>query len=206
MKKCKFCGERFELKFSTFEKYCQKIDCKTAMAMENLQKLKNKPTKTVERKAKSEAYKPEFKQKLQNEINKLSKMIDNRFGFYSCIDCDKPFGKQIDAGHFHSIGSNQTLRYNLHNIHSQKSDCNQNGIGGGKQLGYLRGLQKRYGNEYADLIEYGLQNNHKLIKLSSIEMNEKAIIVRKLIRDFDTFTFENAIQARDQMNKIIGIY
>jgi len=44
------------------------------------------------------------------------------------------------------------------------------------------------------------------IKLLDFEVVDKLKIVRKLIRDFDTFQFEDARQARNQFNQIINIY
>lgn len=201
LKKCKICGEQFE-KLSALQQVCS-FSCSIEYA--NNQKIKAWNKKKTELKVKSEAYKKEFKQTLQIEINRLAKMIDAKFSF-PCIDCGKPFGKQIDAGHFTSVGANASLRFNLHNIHSQKSDCNQNGLGGGQRLEYRRGLESRYSLYYAEYVEFILPSKYPLIKLTSIEMQEKTKIVRKLIRDFNTFEISDPIKARDYFNKIIGIY
>ena len=133
-------------------------------------------------------------------------MIDLKLGYVVCIDCDKPFGKQQDGGHFNSKGDNGTLRWNLHNIHSQKSDCNRNGLGGGRRLEYFRGLVKRYGVEYAEMVDTGLQVKYKYLGLTNKEVGEKLILVNKLIRDFDTFQLRDGIQAREMFNNLIGIY
>lgn len=200
-KKCKICGELFE-KRSPLQMVCSP---KCAIEYTKLQNIKSWNKKKTELKAKSEAYKREFKQTLQIEINRLAKLIDAKF-HSTCIDCGKSFGKQVDAGHFSSVGANASLRFNLHNIHSQKSDCNQNGIGGGKRLEYRRGLENRYSFKYAEFVEFILPTKYPLIKLSSLEMQEKTKLVRKLIRDFDTFELSDPIKARDFFNKIVGIY
>ena len=145
---------------------------------------------------------------LQSEINKLARMIDIKFGYDGCIDCGKPFtqGRDRDGGHFKSRGHNPSLRYNLHNIHSQKSSCNSNGLGGGKTLGYYRGLQQRYGDHYAEYIDKQLQITYHYIGVRPNEIRDYLKIVRQIIRNFDTFQWSDSIVARDQCNTMIGIY
>jgi hypothetical protein len=211
-KKCKICYNEFK-PYSSLDKVCSNYDCKIEMqtktALKNLNKIKKeeKTQKAIEKKNRSIGlYTRKDKTELQKLINKLARMIDNYFEFNCCIDCGKPFGNQIDGGHFIGVGANESLRYNLHNIHSQKSDCNQNGLGSGKQLQYLRGIEKRYGAIYGEYLEFKQQNYYPLIKLTSSEIIERKKIVSGLIRNFNTFTFENPIQARQMMNLIIGIY
>jgi hypothetical protein len=208
MKKCKNCGSRFEPRFSTLEKYCWDPECKTIEAFEKLDKFKKQErSEWAQRRKKMdiEVNPVKYKKMLQDEINKLARMIDNRFKLH-CIDCGKPFGNQQDGGHFKSVGSNPSLRFNLHNIHSQRSECNQNGIGGGRERQYYQGLVNRYSEEYANYVDIELQKKFKYVGLKNHEIPEKLKIVRGLIRDFDTYIFENPQQARDMLNKIIGIY
>jgi hypothetical protein len=144
-----------------------------------------------------------YKGLLQNEINKLSRMIDAKFGYTLCIDCGKPFGSQTDAAHYTSIGSNNSIRYNLHNLHSAKSDCNQ--YSDKHKQGYTIGLKERYGESYLTLVEE-LPIRYKYIKVSAVEVYEKLKIVRSLVKNFDTFKAENGIAMREMFNNIIGIY
>lgn len=166
--------------------------------------------KKVERikacKTKIEVYSKEYKKTLQREINKLSRMIDQQFNYKYCIDCGNIYGNQTDAGHFHSVGSHPSLRYNLHNIHSQASHCNRNGLGGGKQFGYYKGLIKRYGDDYAELIDKTLPKLYPTLKLTPQEVFEALNTVRQIIRKFDKYDFTNAVQAREELNNEIGIY
>lgn len=163
-----------------------------------------KVPKKVKKDNRAEAYSKENKKSLQDEVQKLARIIDKRFGYITCIDCDRPFGKQTDGGHFHSKGHNKTISLNLHNIHSQDSQCN--GFFGGKQLQYYEGLIRRYGIDYANYVKDGLQQKYTYIGLKNIEIPDYLAIVRKLIRNFDTYVWSDAIQARDQCNTIIGIY
>jgi hypothetical protein len=144
-----------------------------------------------------------YKGLLQNEINKLSRMIDAKFGYTTCIDCGKPFGSQTDGAHFTSVGSNNSIRYNLHNLHSAKSDCNK--YSDKHHQGYTIGLEQRYGKAYLTLVEE-LPIRYKYIKVSAVEVYEKLKLVRSLVKNFDTFKAENAIEMREMMNNIIGIY
>jgi hypothetical protein len=144
-----------------------------------------------------------YKGLLQNEINKLSRMIDAKFGYTTCIDCGKAFGKQVDAAHHTSIGSNNSIRYNLHNLHSAKSDCNK--YSDKHHQGYAIGLKERYGESYLTLVEE-LPIRYKYIKVSAVEVYEKLKLVRSLVKNFDTFKAENAIEMRENFNAIIGIY
>jgi 5-methylcytosine-specific restriction endonuclease McrA len=84
----------------------------------------------------------DYAKELQSNINKLARQIDVDFG-YLCIDCSRPFGKQTDGAHFHSVGSHPSVRFNLHNIHAARSDCNN--FSEDHKLGYIDNLKARYG-------------------------------------------------------------
>lgn len=133
-------------------------------------------------------------------------MIDLKFGYVTCIDCGNSYGEQQDGGHFKSVGSNSSLRYNLDNVHSQASNCNRNGMGGGKTLEYYRGLIARYGQSYADYVDSELQLKYPTIKLSEKEVYEKLTLVRSLVKNFNTFELTDSLQARTLFNNLIGIY
>ena len=205
--RCKNCKEKFEAKYFN-QKFCmEKDECIKAFSnqvQEDKEKAKQKKWNKEKTEKLPDLYPKKYKNFLQVEINKLSKMIDKKFGFVTCIDCGKDFGKQTDAGHFNSCGSNPTIRYNLHNVHSQNSKCNQ--FDGGRRLEYYRGLVTRYGQKYADYVDTGLQKEFTYIGLSNQEVAEKLKVVRKIVRDFDTFKFTSSLNARIQLNNLIGIY
>lgn len=211
--KCRTCRDRFvPLNGNLNQKHCLDKDACIQAHVERSKQLKEKSQRKEkairriqEQNVRVVVYAKKYKSEFNRECQKLARMIDHRFGF-NCIDCDRNFGKQVDGGHFNSKGSNVTLAGNLHNIHSQRSECNQNGLGGGRRLEYYRGLVARYGQWYADYVDTGLQNEYPLIKLSEKEVFEKLTIVRRLIRTFDTFQFVDGIAAREQLNQIIGIY
>jgi hypothetical protein len=166
-------------------------------------KSTTKKNKESIKKAKDEDDAKKRKEDLQKEINKLSRMIDESFG-YRCIDCDEPYSGQVDAAHYISRGSNSTLRYNLHNIHSSRAHCNQ--YSDTHKVGYYKGLIKRYSPEYANYVDSELANLYPKLKLMDHEVAEKLKITRKLIRTFPTLQFKDGREARESLNKIIGIY
>lgn len=200
MKKCKDCKKEFE-PIRPLQSVCSPM-----CAINQAKKKKEKSQKEWNEKKKElkpHTHAKEYRKYLQAEINKLARIIDAEFK-YDCIDgCGLPYGKQIDAAHYHSIGSNNSLRFNLHNIHSARSDCNR--YSENHKTGYAQGLKIRYGKEYLEMIE-SLPNKYKHVKLSNVEVFEKLKIVRKLLRTFDTYKFSSPKTARETMNKIIGIY
>lgn len=204
-RKCKNpdCKNTFVPTFSTTQKCCQ-ISCAVELAEIIEREKERKRGSEIIAKMKIDTHSKEFKKALQNEINKLSRMIDARFKYVTCIDCGKTFGKQIDAAHFHGRGANSTLRYNLHNLHSAKSDCNQ--YSDTHKQGYEKGLEERYNKIYAEYVIEKLPLLYKEIHLSNVEVHEKLKLVRSIVRNFDTYKFDNAISARNTLNNLIGIY
>jgi len=174
-----------------------------AKDLKQKEKAKNKELQDKIDSWKPTVHEKKYKGLLQNEVNKLSRMIDTKFGYTLCIDCGKPFGNQTDAAHFNGVGSNHSIRYNLHNLHSSKSDCNQ--FSDKHKQGYTIGLKERYGESYLTLVEE-LPLKYKYIKISAVEVVEKLKIVRSLVKNFDTFQAENSIAMRENFNNIIGIY
>lgn len=203
MSRCKNCKEKFNPK-AFLQKYCmEKDECVKAFMEYRKIELRKKYKREL-KEMKIEVYGKENKKYLQSEINKLSRMIDSRFKFDACIDCNKPFGKQVDACHFHSRGANSSLKYNLDNLHSGRSDCNQ--YSENHKSGYKIGLIERYGKKYTQYVVEELPLKYPLIKLTAQEIYEKLALVRKLIRTFDAFDFKDSLDARKKLNKIIGIY
>ncbi len=205
VRRCKFCNEHFK-QIQPLQYLCMPPkDC--SWKYQNLLKdnKAKKEWRDQKKVLKVETHSKEYKKSLQDEINKLSRMIDEYFEF-PCIDCDKFLDKekhQIDACHLHSRKKNGTIRHNLHNLHSGHNYCNTHNEN--HESNYKKVLEKRYGNEYLIMVE-NLPIQYKEVHLSNIEVVEKLAIVRKLIRTFHTYKFQTAIEARNLFNTIIGIY
>jgi hypothetical protein len=200
MPRCKECGIKFDKRYA-FQKFCMGNDecIKAHVDYAKRQHAKNwkKTTKLPLKKTKSQ------KNYLQDEVNKLSKMIDKKYGYLTCIDCDKEM-KLIHAAHFHNVQGNENLRYNLHNLHSARAHCNQ--YSSEHKVGYREGLEKRYGKAYRDVVEYDIRKQYPTIQLSTKEVQEALKTVRAIIRNFDTYNFKDSIHAREMLNNLINIY
>ncbi len=197
-KKCKVCKSSFTPRFSTLQPVCEDFKC--IMQYKSFQE--EKAWQKRKKEAKIELYPAELKKDLQREINKLSRLIDERFD-YKCICCNREYGKQKDAAHYSSVGSNSTIRFNLHNIHTADSYCNN--YSNTHISGYYDGLIKRYSQQYADFVKFELPKT-PIIKLSPKEIQEKLKLVRQLIKNLDTYIFTDGKHGRDIFNKLIGIY
>ena len=142
----------------------------------------------------------ELKDKLQTPINKIIRLIDKGL---PCL-ARKQFG-QIHAGHVYSIGSNETTRFNLHNIHRQCAQSNHHG----NEDGLLRDeLRNEYGQGYRDFVEKIQQTPVlKPTKTEIRDLTKKArAIVKRLTEEDKTYTKAYRIELRNQINKELGIY
>ena len=143
----------------------------------------------------------DYKKILQTEINKLVRIID-----YGCKCIATGLNGKMSAGHFHSVGSNETLRYNLHNIHRQS--FHSNSARAGDHVRYSNGLINEYGKDYYNYVMFDLQTID-IIKLKIYEIKEATKIVRKIIKEMPesaVYTKAERIELRTKYNLEIGIY
>ena len=206
--RCKNCKKQTQTPFCSVN--CLQEFSDTVKGKEYIERISLKVKREREKKEKVirkelgiELYPNKNRSNLQREINRLSKMIDAKCGYNTCICCHRDFGKQTDAAHYHSVGSNQTLRFNLHNIHSASSYCNN--YSNTHLSGYLVGLEARYRLEYRNMI-LSLPQVYKSLKLSAKDIHDKLILVRSLIKNFDDYEFKDGIEGRELFNNLIGIY
>jgi len=68
-----------------------------------------------------------------------------------CICCNRPLGKNFDAGHFIESGNNPKIRFDEDNIHAQSVYCNQ--YKGGNSDDYRGNLIKKIGLERVERLE-----------------------------------------------------
>lgn len=140
--------------------------------------------------------------KLQSKINEIVRIIDNGL---PCL-ARGTYPKQMHAGHVYARGGNQSIRFNLHNIHRQSAQSNhfQN------DDGLLReGLITEYGNEYMQFIsnlrrteplKYKNEEYHDLYKKACEIANKLRKTVNKPI------PIEYRIESRNSVNIELGIY
>ena len=205
MPRCKNpnCNDKFEAKVF-LQKYCmQKDECIKLEFEYKRKKQWDKEKDSIKKKNGWETKKPP-KNVLQDEINKLARTIDLHFKL-PCISCGNLKDVKYDGGHRISVGACISIRYNLHNIRRQCSKhCNLSLSG--NPDGYDEGLKIIHGHKYKNYVKYELRQEFDYVNLGAIDYPEKIKLVRKLIRDFDTFKFNNSIHARVMLNNIIGIY
>jgi len=132
-----------------------------------------------------------MRNKLQIKINKIAKLIDAK---KPCLTCNS---YQIQAGHRISVGSNPTLRYNLHNIHVECEACNNNH----NNKKYDIGIIKRYGYNYLEYID-SLKIEYKELHLTSYDLRQAIKKANKIIRELES----GKVYTRSEINLKIGIY
>lgn len=138
---------------------------------------------------------------LQKKVNLIVRLIDKGL---PCLATQR-IAKKYDAGHVFARGGNQTIRFNLHNIHRQSAQSNhfQN------DDGLLReGIVREYGQEYMTFIselrrtpqlKYNNNDYHNFYKKAS----EIALKLKK--EDKEYLPWERLLK-RDIINADLGIY
>lgn len=148
----------------------------------------------------------DYEKLLETEINAIVRLVDAGL---NCISCppDTPI-KKIFAGHFRSVKSNPSIRFNLHNEARQCFSCN--GKGGGKPIQYLEGLERDYGKEYADYVHYELTRIYKYMNWKIDDLKGWIVIAREIKKELIkldlTYSPKERINLRNEFNKKIGIY
>lgn len=203
-KKCKGCGK-------DFEKDIRKpfaLTCSIACALEwNKKQNEKKEAKAwnAQKKDIKDALTTysEWLKRLELEVNPIARIIDHDI---PCISCEKTTGKP-QAGHYHTVQSDGTLRYNLHNIHLQDYYCNV--PKSGNMPGYDKGLIANYGNHYWEYVKFDLKRIYATpLKLSIPEIKTLITRARHLRKEIqlEKRTPEQRIRLRDEINTKLGIY
>lgn len=166
---------------------------KMAIAAKKKVKSENKKKEKIEN--------TDWNKKLQSRINEIARLID--IGL-SCL-ARGYHADQMHGGHIFSRGSNQTIRFNLHNIHRQSAQSNhfQN------EDGLLReGLINEYGEKYYKFI--GELRQTPAIKYTNEELHifyKKAdSIAKELKKQGNTFNLKERLEMRNRINYELGIY
>jgi len=210
---CKFCRKKFEQKIFNY-RYCESTpeckeagnEAKNALIKKAMEKVKaSKESKSrQETKVLRENLKTlsDWKNDLQKEINAIVREIDKG---NPCIATGTMEGKR-NAGHYISIGANQTLRFHLENIWNQSEHSNM--WKSGDTVRYQEGIVKLYGKGYLEYLN-ALQSL-KTIKLDVEEIKQaisksRAIIKWLKLQD-RIFTNEERLELRKRFNIEIGIY
>ncbi len=213
MARCLNCGEKFVKKYPNqmgkFRFCLEKDDClkefREAVKLHNQKKQEKAREKTktdLETQKKTDTRDNRILD-LQKEVNKLARNIDYKFNL-GCIDCNKKVFGVGNGAHYHNVKGNENIRFNLHNIHLSRINCNK--YSSEHKKGYKENLRARYGLDYYELVEFELRKQYPSIKLSFDQVKQSLSIARKINRNFETYDLKDPISARSAFNKIIGIY
>lgn len=98
-----------------------------------------------------------LKSKLDCLFSRYIRLRDaNQYGYCRCISCGKiVHWKECDAGHYVNR-RHMGLRYDEKNVNAQCRACNR--FDEGNQIGYTRGLIKKYGSEVIQYLEVKKHN------------------------------------------------
>lgn len=201
MPRCKNpnCKEKFNAKVF-LQKYClEKDECirlgieeKKAKAWKNQKIVMKEKLKTLS----------EWKTDLQTEINHIVRLIDKD---QPCIATGATTGK-MNAGHYISRGSNDTIRFHLDNIHIQSEHSNS--FNSGDTLRYQDGIIKIYGQKYLDSMN--ALKSMPVIKLNVEEIRARISVARSIVKELKklnlVYSTENRLILRKKFNQMIGIY
>lgn len=213
-RRCKVCRERFEPKWSN-QVVCLNDSCvlefhklNREKNIEKLKKAERKESRSVieAMKEKNKTH-SDYQKELQPLINKITALIDKET---NCICCNKPITdlNRSNAGHRFAVGGNNSLRFNLHNIHQNGVCCNK--WKNGNPDGYDDGLIRVYGKEYFEYVKWqlkGLYTEVKLTKDELIECKFKALKIVGRLKKLDaTYSPDERLKLRDEINDEIGIY
>lgn len=107
----------------------------------------------------------QLKQDLDKAFNAYIRKRDSSPGyvFFVCISCGIPKRtKLMHAGHFHSAGHHEAIRWDERNVNGQCDRCNY--FLHGNFEGYLKGMIKKYGQKVIDDLEIQRHNKSKMMK------------------------------------------
>jgi hypothetical protein len=201
--KTKFKAKYFNQKFCLSDDECIKAFNESVKANQQKQKAKDwqKEKKEIKEKLMT---KSDYEKLLQKEINTIVRLIDkNSF----CHSTKKPLNDKFDAGHFYSVGSNPTIRFNLFNIYAQSVYANQ--YLSGDQINFLAVLSDVYGLEHKEYV-LSLKSRYNLIKLSQNDLKDKIQISRSIVKHLQlenkTYNESERLELRKKFNAMIGIY
>jgi predicted lipoprotein len=200
-KKCKNCGNKFE-PLRPLQQTCNygcAITLSKKLKQQDVAKKWRQEKKVMKEKLKT---KSDFEKYLEKEVNAIARKID--FG-NPCLSCGR-FGKP-QAGHFHTVKANPSIRYNLFNIWIQDYYCNvklSSNI-----VGYNKGLIETFGIEMQQYVECDLVRMYPSIHLSIIEIKEKTKIAKDILKsmsDETVYSTKQRVELRNKFNKELGIY
>jgi hypothetical protein len=208
MGRCKNCKQKFEAKVF-LQKFCFKTEC-VSVFLQSVKEDKAKKEKKAWSKRREKMKEnirtlSDWSALLQDEINLIARLIDKD---KPCLMCATYPMKRINGCHYHSVGSNSTIRFNLLNVWAGCHSCNSEK--GGNINGYDTELIKEYGKEFWESIKFGLPLKYTYIGLMIHDIKFVLPEARKIARELKkvdlTYTSKQRIVLRNKYNERLGIY
>jgi hypothetical protein len=149
----------------------------------------------------------DYKKDLQIEVNKIVRLIDQEC---ACISCGISTG-QFQAGHFRSCGGWDNLRFNLHNIFNQCSQCNNNKSG--NPIRYRENVVSLFGESQINYMD-DLNVIYPSVKLNKNELLDATKTAKKIVKELTQLnksaklprSTTERIYLRTKYNGELGIY
>lgn len=190
---CQSCYRDWLLESKQGQEYFDKMLIKNKVEFEKKQRAKR-------RRLKEDI--TDYKKKLQTKINQIVRLIDADL---PCL-ARNYHPKQMHAGHVYARGGNQSMRYNLHNIHRQSAQSNHHQ----NDDGLLReGVVREYGQDYMDFISDlrsipPLKFSHEEYKILYKHACETYNLLKKQNKTYNDPI--QRIEMRNAFNDALGIY
>lgn len=208
MKRCKYCKEKFTPRFSSLQPTCEKPSC----ILQHKKTVDEKKSKAEIKKMKEGLLThSDYENLLQQCVNKIVRLID--FG-QPCISCNRPVSTEgysmsgkPQASHRFSVGSNNSLRFNLMINFLSCYRCNVRLSG--NPDGYDEGLKNVFGNDIYEEVHYQKQlypSVKKSIPELKVCLSRAKDIIKELEKDKKVRTPRERVELRHKFNKQIGIY
>ena len=103
-----------------------------------------------------------LKKDLDKVFNHFIRFRDQSNGMFRCISCNENKSTRLmHAGHFHSAGHNEAVRWDEDNVHGQCVKCNT--FLHGNLLEYQKGLIEKIGNKRFKVLELRRFNKSKMM-------------------------------------------
>ena len=142
-KKCKSCGQKFQL-FNSLQKVCS-----PTCAIDLVEKEKKREFKLETRRLKEKVKtRSEWAREAQAAINRWVRLRDHG---KPCISCGRHHKGQYHAGHYKTVGANPEMRFLPVNLRKQCAPCNSHLSG--NLINYRKRLVELEGEELVDFLE-----------------------------------------------------
>jgi hypothetical protein len=161
-KPCKVCKEIFQ-PARMIQPVCFNFDCMLAYANKSAEKAALAREKKAKRETKEKLAKIKTRQEHLKDAQRFFNIyIRVRDEALPCISCGRFHNGQYHAGHYRTVGSSPSLRFEVSNCHKQCAPCNNHLSG--NIVNYRLALIKKIGLEKLEWLEGPHEAKHYSIE------------------------------------------